>query len=208
MDRFLRRSTRPPCLFAFRSPRRPRSFGALTWLALIHLGSLGCDHPPSHVAVEERALDAEASAPVVSLPEPPSADDFVIEEFNDDKTLRVQGLIENKAKYMKQGEAPQEVVLTGRIVRLSPPCDPAKTKKSGESCPELHLVIEDDEQDPQKQLLVVGYREDFLKRAKIAEGEVHRFKGMYKMMGWGFTSSEDGLLELSEMDDVSVIETR
>lgn len=162
-----------------------------------------CDHPASNVTVEDNAPSPDATAPVISLPEPPSASDFVIKETNDDGTLRVQGLIEYKSKHLDK-----EVVVTGQVVRLSAECDPAKAKKDNEKCPELHMIIQDNEQDAETRILVVGYGDDFLKRSKLKEGDVHQFKAMYKMMGWGFTSSEDGLLELISMDDVDVIEAK
>lgn len=166
-------------------------------------GLTACEHPPSNVTVEEKGADPDAPAPTVSLPEPPAAEEFIIKEKNDDGTLRVQGLIENKAKYMDK-----EVVVKGKVVKLSPECDPAKAKKNNEKCPDLHMVIQDDEEDAEKQILVVGYRPDFLKRSKLKEDEVHQFKAMYKMTGWGFTASEDGLLELLAMDDIDVMEKK
>lgn len=171
------------------------ALGALVTLTF-GAGLAGCDHPPSNVSVEVKEPDPEATPPTVSLPEPPSASDFIIEEKNDDGTLRVQGLIEYKAKHMDK-----EVVVTGRIVRLSPDCDPGKAKKKGEKCPEPHMVIRDDEEDAEKHMLIVGYKSDLIKRAKLKEGEVHKFKGTYQMMGYGFTASEDGLLVLAEVDD-------
>ena len=172
-----------------------------SFLVLIPLSA--CDHPPSNVTVEDTKTDPNAPAPTVSLPEPPSAEDFVIKEKNDDGSLRVQGLIENKSKYMDK-----EVVVKGKVVKLSENCDPAKAKKKNEKCPELHMIIQDDEEDAEKQILIVGYREDFLKRSKLKEEEVHQFKATYKMMGWGFTSSEDGLLGLISMDDIDVVESK
>ena len=66
------------------------------------------------------------------------------------------------------------------------------------------MVIRDDEEGAEKLLLVVGYDDDFLKRAKLEEGTTHRFQGTYQMFGRGFTASEDGLLVLSQIDDVPV----
>ena len=52
---------------------------------------------------------------------------------------------------------------------------------------------------------MVGYDDDFLKRAKIAEGETHVFKGMYKKVAQGFVVTEDGLILLDYIDDIPVI---
>ena len=162
--------------------------------------SAACDRPASNVGVEvdEPAADAPKKGNV-SLPSAPSAEDFVIKEKNADGTLRVQGLIEYKDKYKEQ-----EVSLSGLIPRLSPMCDPKKAKKEGTKCMEPHMVIRDDEEGAEKLLLVVGYDDDFLKRAKLEEGTTHRFQGTYQMFGRGFTASEDGLLVLSQIDDVPV----
>lgn len=179
----------------------PRSFlPALALLGLVFTAA--CEHPPSNVTVEDTPA-SDAAAPTVSLPEPPSEQDFVIPEKNDDGTFRVAGLVEYKAKYLDKGT---EVVVSGLITSMSKPCDPGKAKKTGEKCLEPHLLIKDDEEEANKYLLIVGYKDDFLKKAKIKEGEVHQFKGTYQSMGFGFTASEDGLLVLAGIDDKDIAE--
>lgn len=169
--------------------------------SLVVLGLIGCDHPASNVTVEVDEADPNAEAPTVSLPTPPSAQDFVIEEKNEDGTLRVAGMIEYKDKHLDK-----EVVVKGKLIKLSKDCDPGLAKKKGEKCPEPHLVIRDDEEDAEKHILVVGYPQDFVKRAKLTEDEVYDFKGTYQMMGYGFTASEDGLMVLAAVGDEEVAE--
>jgi len=170
------------------------ALAASTLLAL-----MGCEHEPSNVKVEVDAPDPEASAPVVSLPAPPSASDFVIKESNDDQTLRVQGIIEYKEKHLDK-----QVVVKGKVIRISPECDPGKAKKEGKKCPEPHLLIRDDEPEAEKTLLVIGHTPELLKKAKLEEGQVFDFKGTYSMMGRGFTASEDGLMMLEGIGDINL----
>ena len=163
-----------------------------------------CEHPPSNVTIEESATRSEdTTPPVVSLPPAPSAQDFIIKEKNPDGSLRVQGLVEYKDKYLDQ-----EVVVKGKIVKMSELCDPAKAAKENKKCLQPHMLIQDDESDAEKLLMVVGYDADFVKRAKLEEGGVHQITGRYKMMGYGFTASEDGLLELLQLDETSLFEEK
>ena len=184
----------------------------LPLLSLLLVGGLlgaltACDHPSSYVAVEAPKEGEEKPAPApavaVALPPAPSAQDFVIKEKNDDGTFRVQGLIEYKDKNLDQ-----EVLVKGRVLSISEDCDPKKVKNTQQSCPEPHLMIMDDERDAEKVLLVVGYTPKFIKEAKLEQGEVFDFKGSYKLMGRGFTATEDGLLLLSSVGDKSVEESR
>ena len=172
---------------------------ALALVTSLTLGLFGCEHEPSNVKVEVDAPDPEASAPVVSLPDPPSAADFVIQEKNDDETLRVQGIIEYKSKHLDK-----QVVVKGKILRISAECDPGKAKKEGKKCPEPHMLIRDDEAEAEKTLLVIGHTTELLKKAKVEEGQVHDFKGTYSMMGRGFTASEDGLVILEGIGDINL----
>lgn len=170
---------------------------------LLCLALGACDHAPSNVKLETPQVDPEATPPVVSLPEPPSAADFIIKETNDDKTLRVQGLIEYRDKHLQK-----EVVVKGKLIRISADCDPGKAKKEGTKCPEPFLLIQDNEEDAEKTLLVIGHTPELLKKANLSESGVHDFKGTYSMRAMGFTASEDGLLILSGVDEVELAELK
>ncbi|MEC9398260.1 MAG: hypothetical protein VX475_11600 [Myxococcota bacterium] len=185
---------------------KKRAFLEATALALVTsmtLGLFGCEHEPSNVKVEVDAPDPEASAPVVSLPDPPSATDFVIKEKNDDETLRVQGIIEYKDKHLDK-----QVVVKGKVIRISAECDPGKAKAENKKCPEPHMLVRDDEAEAEKTLLVIGHTPELLKKAQIEEGQVYDFKGTYSMMGRGFTASEDGLVILEGVGDVNLVDLK
>ncbi len=173
----------------------------LLFCSILCILLIGCDRPASNVEVETSKPGPNAPAPTVDLPPPPTKEDFIIEERHGDGTFRVQGLIEYKDKHLEE-----EVVVKGVVTSISPVCDPGKAKEEGTKCPEPHLVIRDDEAGAQKDLLVVGYPDDFIKRAKLKEGEVYDFKGTYQMMGRGFTASENGLLILAEANEEVVQE--
>ena len=163
--------------------------------------TLACDDTGT-VKVDKAEEDPDTPAARVDLPDPPPASGFQVPEKNNDNTLRVEGLIHYQEKYLDQ-----QVEVTGVVIRLSDPCDPGKAKKAGESCPEPNLFIKDD-QDAQKVLRVVGYEEEFVKKAKLEPGQTRKFKGMYKKVAQGFVATEDGLLLLDFVDDVPVLEQK
>ena len=69
---------------------------------------MACEHPKSNVQVEGSApkgKEGEAKKKptyTVDLPEPPPASGFVIQEKNEDGTLRIAGLVENQKKYLEK----------------------------------------------------------------------------------------------------------
>lgn len=171
-----------------------------TWASLaMSTVLIACD-PPSTVGVETGKVDEGLPPARVELPTPPPASGFTIPEKNADGSMRVEGLIYHQDKYMDQ-----KVDVKGIIVKMSTPCDPKKTKRSGEPCPEPNLFIKDDV-DAQRVLRVVGYDDDFIKKSKIAEGEEHLFKGTYSKVAQGFVATEDGLLLLDYVDEIPVVE--
>lgn len=158
-----------------------------------------CD-PPATIQVEEEKVDENTPPARVELPDPPPSSGFTIPEKNSDSTMRVEGLIHHQEKYLDQ-----KVDVRGVIVKLSEPCDPGKAKKTGEPCPEPNLFIKDDA-DAQKVLRVVGYKDDFIKKSKIEEGQTHVFKGTYVKVAQGFVATEDGLLLVDYVGDMAVLE--
>jgi hypothetical protein len=152
-------------------------------------------------ADEESEKSSTLPPPVVDLPEPPTAEQFVIPEKNDDGTLRVEGIIENRDDYLDK-----KVEIKGVVVQVSEECDPKEAREKGEKCPEPHFYIKD-EVDARKQLLVVGYDQEFVERVELEPGEeVHLFGGTYALLGRGFAATEDGLLKLDAIDEKPVIE--
>lgn len=176
-----------------------RSKKLLAMLFLLLIAVTGCKEQESSTPIDELAADPSLPPAVVDLPPAPPASAFVIQETNPDGTLRVQGLISHQATYL---EKPVEVY--GEVFSISAPCDVKKAKKDGLECPEPHLLIKDD-RDAEKQLLVVGYKDDFIKKSKLAVGEKRLFKGVYQKMAQGFVVSEDGLLLLDAVDDIEVL---
>jgi hypothetical protein len=67
------------------------------------------------------------------------------------------------------------------------------------------MFIKDDP-DAQKVLRVVGYKDEFIKKSKIEEGQTHVFKGTYVKVAQGFVATEDGLVLLDYVDDMAVLE--
>lgn len=167
---------------------------------LISMATLACDHPKSNVKAELPKRKEGEKAPSVSLPAPPPASGFVIPEKHDDGTMRIRGMIHHKKKYLDK-----PVTVKGTIQFISEKCDPKKAKKKNKKCPEPHLSITDADK---LNLLVVGYKDDFIKKAKIKVGESYDFKGTYQLMAMGFTATEDGLLLLDEVNGKSVIEKK
>jgi hypothetical protein len=180
--------------------RRP--FLRRPWLHLLVTGlialSIGCEEK-TEMPTDEIEEDPNLPPAIVDLPPAPPASAFVIPEKNPDGSVRVEGLIGHQHKYLNQ---PVEVA--GHIAYLSAECDPAKAKKTDTECPEPHLVIKDDA-DGVKQLMVVGYKQELVKRAKLNPGEKRRFKGTYQKVAQGFVASEDGLLLIDQVDDIDVV---
>ena len=170
-----------------------------TIAALLVLGLVACNDA-SDVKTEKSEEDPNLPPANVSLPDPPPASAYEIPEKNPDGTLRIEGLIHNKDKYMEQ-----QVELKGLIVKMSAECDPKKAKKAGEECPEPNLFIRDNA-EAELALRVVGYKPEYIKKAKLEEGQERRFKGTYQKVAQGFVATEDGLLLLDFVDDIPVIE--
>jgi hypothetical protein len=144
------------------------------------------DQPPAHV----------------DLPEPPPASAFEVQEKNDDGTFRVAGLIRYRDKYL--GDT---VRVKGVITSLSPECDPKKAKEEGKECPAPHFMIKDSP-DAEKDMMVVGFKQEFVEEAGLEEGNEHVYEGTYKKVAQGFVASEDGLILLDQVDDKSVLEEK
>ncbi|TXD33116.1 hypothetical protein FRC96_16055 [Lujinxingia vulgaris] len=157
-----------------------------------------CQEDAPAVPVDEFPVDENLPPAVVDLPAPPPASAFEIVEKNDDDTLRVEGLIGYRDRHMDQN-----VVVRGVVMEVKGDCDPKRARQRGESCPQPHLVIRDDA-DARHEMMVVGYTNDFLKKARVREGESYAFKGVYQRMAEGFVSSENGLLKLEAIDDNEV----
>lgn len=163
--------------------------------------TLSCDED-DEITVEEPENDPNLPPANVNLPPAPPASGFEVAERNPDNTLRVEGLIHHRANHLDQ-----QVEVKGLVVRISAPCDPKKAKRNDETCPEPNLFIKDDE-DGQKFLRIVGYDEDFIKKAKLEVGETRVFKGTYKKVAQGFVATEDGLVLLDYVDDIPVLEDK
>ena len=138
----------------------------------------------------------------VDLPEPPPASAYEVQEKNQDGTFRIAGLIRYRAKYL--GEP---VRVKGVISGISADCDPKKAKEEGKECPEPHFTIKDTP-DAEKDMMVVGFKQEFVEEAKLEEGNEHVFEGTYKKVAQGFVASEDGLILLDKVDDKSVLEEK
>lgn len=135
----------------------------------------------------------------VDLPSPPPASAFDIPETNADGTLRVEGLIQFQDKHLDK-----MVRVRGVITQILGDCDPAKARKENTLCPQPHFIIKDNPDDA-RELMVVGFSRDFLKKAKVQPGEAHVFEGEYKKMAQQFVNSESGLLLLDQLDETSVL---
>lgn len=157
-----------------------------------------CDDTSEGAAAEGQ--DPNMPPAQVDLPEPPPASGFEVPETNPDGTMRIAGLIQFRDKYLQK-----PVRISGVITALSTECDPAKAKKEGTECPEPHLFIKD-EPEARKQLLVVGYKPEFVERAKLEVGQRHVFEGTYKQVSQGFAVTEDGLLLLDRVGETEVLE--
>lgn len=172
-------------------------------LAALLLVSACQDHPKSTVPIDENTPLAEgAKRPTAELPDPPPADGFVIPERNKDGTLRVAGMIERQADHLDK-----PVELTAYIAFVSAECDPKDTKKTGKECPQPYMILQDDPQSS-RQILAVGYEEEFIKRGKLKEGDSRVIKGTYQKMASGFAATENGLVALEAVDDIPVIDPK
>lgn len=173
---------------------------SLKTLAAFLVLALAACNGSSDVKTEKTKEDPNLPPAQVSLPSPPPASAYKIPETNADGSLRVEGLIYNRDKYLDQ-----QVEVKGIIVRLSKECDPKKAKKAGEECPEPNLFIRDSA-DGEAAMRVVGYKDDFVKKAELEEGQQRVFKGTYQKVAQGFVATEDGLILLDYVDDIAVLE--
>lgn len=172
----------------------------LATLLIFCFAFTACENGGSDVATEKTDEDPNLPPPSVDLPDPPPAEAYKIPETNPDGTLRIEGLLHNRDKHMDQ-----QISVTGTIVRMSEECDPKKAKKDGTECPEPNLFIRD-EPDSGSIIRVVGYKPDFIKKAKLEEAQMRVFKGTYQKVAQGFVATEDGLLLLDYVDDIPVLD--
>lgn len=177
------------------------SSSLITTLALMGLLLVApaCSSPGGpEIPADEFPPDPDLPPAVVDLPPPPPATAFEIREFNDDGSLRVEGLISNRDRYLEE-----TVQVRGVITEIEGDCDPGQAKKRGEPCPKPHIFIRD-HADEDRRVMVVGYSPKFLKDARLQVGEDYLFAGQYKQMADGFVSTEDGLILLRAVDDREV----
>lgn len=163
-------------------------------LALVLLLGGACDNSTPEAPLDEFPADPDLPAAVVDLPAPPPATAFEVRERNDDGSLRIEGLISNRDRYLGEN-----VEVQGVITEMQGDCDARRARERGESCPEPHLFIRD-HADDDRMLLVVGYTNDQRRRLRLAQGGEHLFGGRYTRMAEGFVSTEDGLLVLEKID--------
>ena len=157
-----------------------------------------CDRGPEP-PTEEFPPDPDLPEPVVDLPDPPPESAFEIQEHNDDGSLRIEGVIGNRDQYM--GE---EVEIRGTVTDIiGDDCDP--NHPAVDTCPRLHLLIQD-HADDDLDLIVVGFEDNFLRTARIREGEEYHFEGVYTDMAHDFVSTEEGLIDLHAVGDHEVEE--
>lgn len=174
----------------------------LTILAgLFALALVACEGSGG-VETEKSKEDPNLPPAQVNLPSAPPASAYEVPETNPDGTLRIEGVIHNKDKHMDQ-----QVEVKGTIIRLSAECDPKKAKREGTECPEPNLFIQDGGGAKDASIMrVVGYKDDFVKKAKMEEGQERVFKGTYQKVAQGFVATEDGLILLDYVDDIAVLE--
>lgn len=151
---------------------------------------------------EQSEVDPNLPPAQVDLPSAPPASAFEIPERNDDGTLRVEGLIQYQDKHLDG-----KVTVKGTVIEILGDCDPKKAKEADESCPEPHYIIKD-EPDARKELMVVGFDRDFLDEADLEAGGTHTFEGSYRKIAQQFVNSENGLLLLDRVDELSVLEEK
>ena len=160
-------------------------------MAIALLASTGCEGSGPEVPEEEFAPDPDLPDAVVDLPSPPPDEAFEIQEFNDDGTLRVEGLVANRDNHLDE-----DVELRATVVDYEGHgCDP-----TAQPCPGNHLTVRD-HVDDDLELMIVGYEDDFFTQVGISTGEEYLFKGHFTQSAAGFVSSEDGLIELHAIDD-------
>lgn len=169
-------------------------------LSLLVCFAIACNSDESEKTKEK--VDPNLPPAQVDLPSPPPASAFEIPETNDDGTLRVQGLIQYQDKHLDKA-----VRVKGTVVQILGDCDPKKAKKNEKICPEPHFIIKD-EKNAEKELMVVGFDRDFLKKADAEVGEEHVFEGNYRKMSQQFVNSESGLISLVKIDDTPVREDK
>lgn len=163
--------------------------------ALLALLFSACESSAPEQPLDEFPPDPDLPTAVVDLPAPPPPSAFEIREFNEDNTLRVEGLMSHRDRYLNK---PVEV--RGFIHEIRGDCDPGRAARRGERCEKPSFFIVD-HMDEDRRLRVVGYSNDFRRSAGLTVGGEHLFGGNYRQMGAGFVSSEDGLLILTKVDD-------
>lgn len=186
------------------TPSAPTSrrllFALLISVCATGLIATGCSSEGDADDSQAEAEDSNLPPAQVDLPEPPPASAYEVQEKNQDGTLRIAGLIRYQADHLDKS-----VRVKGVISQISADCDPKKAKEEGKECPEPHFLIKDTP-DAEKNLLVVGFKQEFVEDADLEAGNEHVFEGTYKKVAQGFVASEDGLLLLDKVDDESVLE--
>lgn len=160
------------------------------------LPTTGCQE--SQTTATAQSPDVEPAR--INLPDPPPDEAFDIPKNNRDGTLRVEGIVAHQAEFLDTS-----VEVKGVITRMTEPCTPRKAEQRGETCPKPHMVIRDSE-DARQKLLVVGYEDEFIKRAGLEAGETHTFAGTYTRVARGFVASGSGLIDLKRVDETPVTE--
>lgn len=175
------------------------SFALITALALLACNDQGRVDSEDDEQRQKASADEQEPAEV-DLPSPPPDEAFDIPEKNDDGTFRVEGLIHHQSDHLDD-----KVEVKGEVVHLLGDCDPAAAKQRGESCPQPHYVITDDEASD-KELMVVGFPREFFDEAGVDEGDTATFKGRYATSSGQFVASGSGLIELEEVEGTKVAE--
>lgn len=169
---------------------------ALLFFLILLLG--GCDSAGPEQPLDEFPPDPDLPSAVVDLPPPPPGSAFEIRERNDDGSLRVEGIMSNRDRYLNES-----VQIRGFVQEIHGDCDPTRARQRGERCEEPSFFIVD-HLDEDRRLRVVGFTNDFRRSAGVSQGSEHLFSGRYQQMGARFVSTEDGLLVLSAVGDREV----
>ena len=151
---------------------------------------VACDQSGPELPDEQFPPDPDLPEAVVDLPAPPPASAFEIQEFNDDGSRRVEGLISNRDQYL--GEEIEVRAIVAEIIGHG--CDP-----TAGPCPRNRLLIRD-HVDDDLELRVVGYVDEFIDDMEITEGEEYAFEGTYTQHADGFIATESGLISLGAVD--------